>query len=832
MRSASILFSFTLLFSLYCCTTPEHQYRIQKNGLYGFIDDRGFETIKPQYKYVGQFTKEGYALVISKMEVSSTTTQGNYRITADSLIVNYGYINTKNETVVPFNQVLKVSFSDLKTYWGIEDPSKLVDIYNLGNLAFTHRLLGELDPIENKLLFQDQHTKLLGYKTIDGTVICSPQFDYGTHYQNSLAIVIKSKKSLFDISPGEFDVNAFILGVLNNKGAIDETGSLVIPCEYMVLDDFAKNGTTWAASMHFDKDGNEKMDWVRINKSGSVIMGPMGSSMVRYWNSNEDRYLMGLHLADMWFYTYIKDSETFLTDFDHDGTITIAGSGDQPAEVFDDATGFRDGIAAVKTDHWYIIDTDFNNLSGPYDSVKVMSEGLIAAKKILRDKDNQPVGKWGYLNKMMITTIPFDYSDCGSFNNGLAWYEKEESGSTIKGYINRQGKSVWDSNSKAKNNYMTWITLSIAAICLFIVWLLSSKNTKRKNKYDAIREKYPDGVREWRSKRHMSDHDAYRLVDSSIEEIQQLDSTEKERIRIINAEHARLKGLYPHGYERFNHMHFNPPPKGFQAMETIIAHLENEYQVAHETEEAANRIKEASPNGFRIWSHNHPNSSNDVIIQNESAIQQAEADYQIQRRAELERLRREEEERQRLDSLSRSLKVDAPAIQQHLRNSGVACFYHFTDRRNLESIREQGGLLSWRYCVDHNITIPFAGGGDTSRSLDMRYGLSDYVRLSFCDDHPMAFRLKQQGFDLVLLRIKIDVASIDTTLFSDINATDNNHHHGASLADLQRINISATRVDYLRSDDPLFKPHQAEILVKTFIPLKYIINIDNPEDMR
>ena len=827
MRASNILLSFILLSSIYCCNASEHQYRIQQDGLYGFINDRGHETIKPQYKYVGNFTKEGYALVISKMNVSRTGSSiGRYSISADTLIVNYGYINTKNETVVPFNQILKVSFPDLKLFWLIENPSELNNMYNLGDLAFTHRVLGELDPAEGKYLYQDPHSKLLGYKTIDGKVISSPKFVYGSHFQNSLAIVIRPISNSLDKLSEEFDFNSLISSMVNMKGAIDENGDIVISFKYIVLDSFAKDGTTWAASMHFDKDGNEKMDWVRIDKEGNIVMGPMGSSMVRYWNSNEDRYLMGLHLADMRFYTYIKDSETFLTDFNHDGTITIAGSDDQRAEVFQDATGFRDGIAAVKTDKWYIIDKEFNNLSGPYDSVKVMSDGLIAAKKKQRDKDNQPVGYWGYLDKTMNTIIPFIFSDCGNFRNGLAWYEKEEHGSIITGYINKQGKSVWDSNSKANNNFYTWIILSIVAICL-VVSLLSTKYQKRKKHYEAIRGQYPDGVREWRGKQIMSDLEAYKSIDGCIEVIKQLDLDAKERKRIINAEHARLKELYPHGYKRFTRMHFTPPPKDFQAMETIIANLENEYLAALEEEENVNRIKEESPNGFRVWSRNHPNASNEVIIQNEPAIQHAEADYQIQHRAEIERHRREEEERQRLNSLSSTLKADAPAILQYLRNSGVTCFYHFTDRRNLDSIRRNGGLFSWKYCDDHNI-ISRQGGSEQSQRLDIRHGLQDYVRLSFCDDHPMMYRLGVDGYDLVLLKIDIQVAAFEGTRFSTINATDNGQENGPTLQDLRKVNIGATQRHYISHGDTDFKPHQAEVLVKTFVPSRYILNLDSP----
>ena len=42
---------------------------------------------------------------------------------------------------------------------------------------------------------------------------------------------------------------------------------------------------------------------------------------------------------------------------------------------------------------------------------------------------------------------------------------------------------------------------------------------------------------------------------------------------------------------------------------------------------------------------------------------------------------------------------------------------------------------------------------------------------------------------------------------------------------LEPVDFDATKMHYLRSDDPNFKPHQAEVMVKTFIPLKYIENI-------
>lgn len=188
----------------------------------------------------------------------------------------------------------------------------------------------------------------------------------------------------------------------------------------------------------------------------------------------------------------------------------------------------------------------------------------------------------------------------------------------------------------------------------------------------------------------------------------------------------------------------------------------------------------------------------------------------------------EQNEKNRLLSLSLSKKSESNEIKNWLKANGVSCFYHFTDVRNLPSIRMQGGLLSWHYCKIHGIAIPFQGGNSASEVLDKRYGLEDFVRLSFCNDHPMAWRLQTRGNKLVLLKIKIDVACFRDTQFSDINAADSSHIHGPKLEHLKMINISATKRNYVSKTDPDFKPHQAEVMVKTFVPMEYIINIDNP----
>lgn len=188
-------------------------------------------------------------------------------------------------------------------------------------------------------------------------------------------------------------------------------------------------------------------------------------------------------------------------------------------------------------------------------------------------------------------------------------------------------------------------------------------------------------------------------------------------------------------------------------------------------------------------------------------------------------------ERQRLNSINEQKKDNAKEILRYLNNKGVKHFYHFTDRRNLISIKKHGGLLSWGYCKQKNIIIPNPGGDDLSRQLDCRYNLQNYVRVSFCDDHPMAYRCHKNGADLILLKISVEVATFLDTIFCDMNATDSGHSKGANYEDLLEIDIRATQRHYVSKDDDDFKPHQAEVMINTFIPACYILNIDNPQIM-
>jgi len=79
-----------------------------------------------------------------------------------------------------------------------------------------------------------------------------------------------------------------------------------------------------------------------------------------------------------------------------------------------------------------------------------------------------------------------------------------------------------------------------------------------------------------------------------------------------------------------------------------------------------------------------------------------------------------------------------------LKNYRVQCLWHFTDKSNLASIENFGGILSLRQITERDIKIPIFGGNQWSHDADRRKGLDNYVHLTFFDDHPMLYVAKQE----------------------------------------------------------------------------------------
>lgn len=168
-----------------------------------------------------------------------------------------------------------------------------------------------------------------------------------------------------------------------------------------------------------------------------------------------------------------------------------------------------------------------------------------------------------------------------------------------------------------------------------------------------------------------------------------------------------------------------------------------------------------------------------------------------------------------------------------LDKNNIQTLYHFTDRDNLHAIIKNGGLYSWKDCVDKGIHIPKPGGGgigSLSWSLDAHKGLEHYVRVSFTRNHPMMYVAMNDGriSNPVILEISVDVLFDSETKFSNMNATRNEANIGNDISAFKSIHFNTVKArNHFDLDIDEQPYYQAEILVKNKIPLTAIKNIGN-----
>ena len=75
----------------------------------------------------------------------------------------------------------------------------------------------------------------------------------------------------------------------------------------------------------------------------------------------------------------------------------------------------------------------------------------------------------------------------------------------------------------------------------------------------------------------------------------------------------------------------------------------------------------------------------------------------------------------------------------------IRLLYHFTDRRNLSSIRELGGLWSTAKLREKGVQNFHPGGNEHSLDADRMFGMDQYVHLCFRSNHPMEHLARQDG---------------------------------------------------------------------------------------
>jgi hypothetical protein len=98
---------------------------------------------------------------------------------------------------------------------------------------------------------------------------------------------------------------------------------------------------------------------------------------------------------------------------------------------------------------------------------------------------------------------------------------------------------------------------------------------------------------------------------------------------------------------------------------------------------------------------------------------------------------------------------------------GIKALFHFTDTRNIDSIREHG-LLSYAELQRRSVDCFAPGGNEWSHDADERLGLDEYVHLCMLEEHPMEFRARQEGriVESTFVRVLPSVLTIPGVLFT------------------------------------------------------------------
>ena len=159
--------------------------------------------------------------------------------------------------------------------------------------------------------------------------------------------------------------------------------------------------------------------------------------------------------------------------------------------------------------------------------------------------------------------------------------------------------------------------------------------------------------------------------------------------------------------------------------------------------------------------------------------------------------------------------------------------WHFTDRKNLQLIGEQKGILSLAEIERRGLEIPVPGGNEWSHEADRSKGLHEYVHLAFVDDHPMLFIAKQDGriTDPVWLKIASSIILEEGVQFcADVSNKSGVPIIGPDQAKEQiDFEVLFTRTDWR---DPEIKARRkialkAEILIPGIVPIDKILGYKN-----
>jgi ssDNA thymidine ADP-ribosyltransferase, DarT len=157
-------------------------------------------------------------------------------------------------------------------------------------------------------------------------------------------------------------------------------------------------------------------------------------------------------------------------------------------------------------------------------------------------------------------------------------------------------------------------------------------------------------------------------------------------------------------------------------------------------------------------------------------------------------------------------------------------FYHFTDTRNMPTIREHG-LLSMRTIRERNLIVA-PGGNDWSLDADKRSGMDDFVHLCFFREHPMEYLAMKDGRiqNSRFLRILPSVLETPGTMITDkvANRADTWPRPAEEMVEKLDLEVIYQRTDWKdpRIQVRLRTARLCEILIPKVVPLNLIRSVE------
>lgn len=405
----------------------------KKSGLWGYLNDKAVETIKPKYEEARAFsTKHGLAPVklngkwgfinksgILKLackyeDVGGFNDEGLARIKLDG---KWGIINTAGTVVI---------------------PCKYDDLNNLSKQGFAtaslNKLYGTIDKT-GKILVPFKYESSL-YFNDEGYAVCKRYGKYGIVDRNGN----ETTKCIY-VATGSLSEGLLCVQANEKWGFIDYMGNVIIPVVYKYKMDFL-NGIVGMD----DSDGGSYI----LSKDTRRIAAFPKCSFITRLGYYDDGTLFVVHESDgdglvnsegkYILPATFKDVEIFhgfnlvgVKKTDKWGFANIDGTIQIPYSYDEIGYHFQNGhIACKKSDKWGIIDTHGNNLI-PFAYDLIEQNGMFS-----RTKNGD---KWGAIGPDAKVVFEPKYDEVGYPTTSLRYYPVKLNGQD--GYADYYGNDTF-----------------------------------------------------------------------------------------------------------------------------------------------------------------------------------------------------------------------------------------------------------------------------------------------------------------------------------------------------------------------------------------------------